>query len=79
MTAEPNVNLTADCSIPVGLRDLVGGNVLSFSSHSCCRYFYFHFPSGARTRVSEIFLIEPHASMPTRRWAVHRMAAAKPG
>lgn len=79
MTAEPNVNLTADCNINVRLRDLVGGKVLSFSPHSCCRYFYFYFPSRARSRVSEILLIEPHASTPTRRWAVHRLPAAKPG
>lgn len=76
MTAEPNVNLAADCSIPVGLRDLFGGDVVSFSPHSRRRYFYLRFPSRARLNVSEMLLIEPRVSVPARRWAVHRMAAA---
>lgn len=79
MTAEPNFNLTADRSIPAGLRDLVGGNVVSFSPHSCCRYFYFYFLSRARSHVCEILQIEPRASRLMRRRAVHRMPAAKQG
>lgn len=42
-TAEPNVNLTADCSIPAGWRDLLGGNLLSFTLIHAAAIFTFTF------------------------------------
>lgn len=40
---------------------------------------YFYSPFCERSYVSEILQIEPHASMPMRGWAVHRVPGAKPG